>query len=60
MHSAHRTVSLPKMSAIIRTWSSPGSRDAEPHFIKRENYILREENVWTQVKLAKSATLQLH
>lgn len=49
MHSARHTVNLPEMSAIIRICTS----NPKPHFIKRENYVLRGENVWTQVKLPK-------
>lgn len=47
MHSARHTVSLPEMSAIIRTSPSPGSGNAKPHFIKRENYVLRGNFMYT-------------
>lgn len=35
------------MSAIIRTSPSPGGGNAKPHFIKRENYVLRGNFMYT-------------
>ena len=52
--SARHTASLPEMSAIIRTYTSPNSGSAKPHLIKRDNYA--EGRKCTYPKLANSAT----
>lgn len=60
MLSAWQTASLPEMSTIIRICASPDSGSAKPHFMKREDYVLIEENLCTQVRPVNSATLQSH
>lgn len=47
MHGAQHTASLPEISAIIRTCTSPGGGNTEHCFIKRENYVARRKFMYT-------------